>query len=397
MHDRQKAPVMRHVAVLIETTGAYGQGLLRGVARYNREKVAWSTYYQPRGIHDPLPPWLKKWRGDGILARVDTREVAEFIGKLGIPVVNLRAILPGLPFPYIGIDHTAVARLAAEHLMARGFRHFGFVGRQRGVHPGLDLRGDCFLELVKTAGTTSARFEVKESGVSGPTASWEQEQDKMARWIAGLPRPLGIMAANDEKGLQVLDACRRGNIKVPDEVAVIGADNDVPMCDLAVPPLTSIDVNSDQIGYNAAALLDQLMDGKKADAAVTLVPPHSVVVRRSTDTTAGDDPDVNEALRFIRDQASSAITLGDVSRHVGISRTLLQARIKKVTGHTIHEEIERIRLARTMELLLMPQLSIKQVAMKAGFSSTQYLTRVFKARLGETPARFRLRRGMSRK
>lgn len=391
MPNRQTTAATRHVAILIETTGAYGQGLLRGVARYNREIGEWSTYYQPRGIHDSLPPWLKKWRGDGILARVDTQEVADFITKLRIPVVNLRAILPGLPFPYVGIDHEQVARLAAEHLIERGFKSFGFVGRQRGIHPGLDLRGDHFLAMVKKAGIALDRYEVNDPGGK---ADWEREQDRMAAWIGRLPKPVGIMAANDEKGLQVLDACRRCEVNVPDEVAVIGADNDVAMCDLAIPALSSIDPNAEQIGYTAAALLDNLIAGGKVPDPVTLIPPRNVVVRRSTDTAAGEDPDVNQALRYIRDEACKSISLADVSKHVGISRTVLQEKVKRVTGHTIYEEIERIRLARTIELLLMPNLSIKQVATKAGFSSTQYLTRVFKSRMKETPAKYRIRRGV---
>ncbi len=391
MSNDSKRDASPHVAILIETTGAYGQGLLRGVARYNRERGAWSTFYQPRGIHDSLPPWLKKWRGDGILARVETQEVADFIKKLRVAVVNLRATMPGLPFPYVGIDHRQVAKLGAEHLVDRNFKNFAFVGRKRGVHPGLDLRGDHFLELVRKPSSFLGRFEVDDSGSN---ADWEREQDRLAKWVRGLPKPVGILAANDEKGLQVLDACRRCRAEVPDEVSVIGVDNDAAMCDLAIPALTSIDPNAEQIGYTAAALLDELITHGKEPEAVTLIPPRCVVVRRSTDTTAGDDPDVNQALRFIRDEACHAISLADVSRHVGVSRTVIQEKVKRVIGHTIYEEIERVRLSRTAELLLMPQLSIKQVAMKAGFSSTQYLTRVFKRRMGETPAKYRASRGI---
>ncbi len=380
----------RHVAVLVEATGAYGQGILRGIARYNREKGGWSTYYQPRGMHDPLPPWLNKWRGDGILARIDNQATADFIASLRIPVVNLRALISGLPFPYVGIDHAEVARMAAQHLLDRGFRSFGFVGRQRGTHPGLDLRGDFFLELIKRRHFVGSQFSVRAASGSG---SWEKEEDRIAAWLKALPKPLGVMAANDEIGLQVLDACRRGRVDVPDEASVIGADNDNIMCDLAIPPLTSVDTNSEQIGYTAAALLDDLMNGRRHPNTSTLIPPRNIVVRRSTETTASEDPDVKQALRFIRDEANRALTIDDISRHVGVSRTILQEKVKQVIGHTIHAEIERVRLARTMELLLVPDLSIKQVAVKAGFSSTQYLTRVFKARLGETPARFRIRRG----
>src|SRR5262245_40902781 len=123
---------MRHVAILIETSGSYGRGLLRGVAKYNRERGGWSTYFQHQGLGDAPPPWLRRWRGDGILARIDSRRVADFIGRLRIPAVNLRGTISNLKFPYVGIDHAQVAQLAAEHLLERGLRHFGFVGRMRG-------------------------------------------------------------------------------------------------------------------------------------------------------------------------------------------------------------------------------------------------------------------------
>jgi LacI family transcriptional regulator len=377
-------PPMRHVALLIETSGSYGRGLLRGVAKYNREHGGWSTYFHPHGLGDPPPPWLTNWRGEGILARIDTPEIANLLVKSGVPVVNLRGTVGELPFPYVGPDHDQIARLAAEHLLERGMKNFAFCGKPAGVHPGLDERGTSFADVVRSSGGQCDVFPADFA-----PESWEIEQEGLAAWIASLPKPVGVMACNDERGLQVLDACRRCGATVPDEVAVIGADNDEHLCDLSIPPLTSVDVNAEHIGYTAAALLDEMMQGRTSPPSVQRLAPRGIFTRLSTDTVASDDDEVNRALRYIRENGCQGLRVVDVLAHMGMSRATLQQRLKRVIGRTIHEEIERVRLARVKELLLSPDMTIKQVARATGFSSVQYMTRVFRAALGETPARYR--------
>jgi LacI family transcriptional regulator len=308
---------------------------------------------------------------------------------LKMPVVNLRGPRPDLPFPFVGGDHAQTARLAADHLMERGLRHFAFCGRPQGIHPGLDLRGACFRNYIEAAGFTCDFFPAPP--INGDN-SWEAEQERLSVWIKGLPLPIGILACNDERGLYLLDACRRCGVAVPDEVAVIGVDNDEFICDLAIPPLTSVDVNSEETGYQAAKLLDHLMNGGQAPAHIPNTPTRGVITRLSTDIVASDDDEVNRAIRFIRDRGRDKIRVMDVLAHLGISRASLQQRMKRVVGRTIHEEIERMRLSKVKELLLKPEMTIKQIARETGFSSVQYLTRVFRAAIGETPARFRNRR-----
>ncbi len=382
-------PGMRHVALLIETSGSYGRGLLRGVSKYNREHGGWSTYFHPHGLGDPPPPWMTNWKGDGILARIDTPEIAELLLKSGVPVVNLRGTIGELPFPYVGPDHDQIAKLAAEHLLERGLKNFAFCGKLTGVHPGLDERGTTFEQMVIRAG---GQCDVFPADCPPDEDDWELEQERLAKWIRSLPKPVGVMACNDERGLQVLDACRRCGATVPDEVAVIGADNDEHLCDLSIPPLTSVDVNAEQIGYTAALLLDQMMQGKRTLVSSQRLAPRGIFTRLSTDTVASDDEEVNRALRFIRETGCTGLRVVDVLAHIGMSRASLQQRLKRVIGRTIHEEIERVRLARVKELLLSPDMTIKQVARSTGFSSVQYMTRVFRAALGETPARYRSRR-----
>jgi LacI family transcriptional regulator len=377
---------MRHVALLIETSGSYGRGLLRGVAKYNRDHGGWSTYFHPHGLGDPPPAWLTSWKGDGILARVETRQIADVLSHSGVPVVNLRGTVPDLGFPYVGPDHALIAKLAAEHLLERGLRHFAFCGRSPGIHPGLDERGANFRRCIEEAGYECNVYT--EWSRVGQEA-WEREQERLAKWLKSLPKPVGVMAANDERGLQVLDACRRSTASVPDEIAVIGVDNDEHICELSIPPLTSVDVNAEEIGHQAAALLDQMMRGRKSYPKSQQLPPRAVVTRLSTDVIASDDPDVNRAIRFIHERAGRGMNVADVLTQMGMSHATLQQRMKRAVGRTIHEEIERTRLNRVKELLLSPDKTIKQVAHETGFSSVQYMTRVFRATVGETPARYR--------
>jgi LacI family transcriptional regulator len=375
---------MRHVALLIETSGSYGRALLRGVARYNRERGNWSTYFQPHGLGAAPPQWLKTWEGDGVLARVENKQMADSLRKTGVPVVNLRGTDPGLKFPYVGLDHAKIARLAATHLMERGIKHFGFCGKARGIHPGLDLRCDEFERAVGEAGFTCSEFPARAGDVD-----WELEQARIAAWIQTLPRPVGVMACNDERGLQLLDACRRAGARVPDDVAVIGADDDEHLCELSIPPMTSVDVNGEQIGYAAAELLDKLMSGRKAPPTPTLLAPRGIVTRRSTDVLASEDPVVNRAVAFIRENRGRGLQVTDVIAHLKMSRASLEPRIKKVLGRTIHQEIQRVQLDRVKELLVGSPMPIKQIAREGGFSCVQYLTRVFRTATGETPARYR--------
>ncbi|UCD51300.1 MAG: DNA-binding transcriptional regulator [Phycisphaerales bacterium] len=380
---------MRHVAILVETARAYGRGVIRGIARYNRERGRWSTYFQPQGLGDPPPPWIKKWKGDGIIARIDNATTARIVAKVGVPVVNLRSTLPDLGFPFIGADNQAVARLAAEHLLERGFRQFGLCGYRRGYHLGFDVRQLSFIEYVERAGCRCQPFTLRHSDPRPP--SWEKEQGRIARWLSSLPRPVGILATNDDCGLQVLDACRRIELVVPDQVAVLGCENDVYACNLSIPPLSSIDLNSEQVGYEAAVLLDRLMVGKRAAKRPPEIQPLGVVPRRSTDVLATSHEEVVRALRFIRQHACRPIDVMDVVEHVRVPRTTLQMHVKEAIGRTIHQEIRRIQIARAKEQLSMASAPIKQVARDCGFKNVQYFTRAFHRATGETPARFQRR------
>lgn len=378
---------MRHVAILVETARAYGRGVIRGIASYNRRQGNWSTYFQPQDLGDKPPPWLKKWDGDGIIARIDNTQTANMIADVGVPVVNLRSTLPNLPFPFIGADNKAVASLAARHLLERGFRHFGLCLYRRGYHRGFDVREESFKKCIEKDAKSCGRFIMRRGG--SRSYPWEKEQGGIVKWLLSLPKPVGILAVNDDCGLQVLDACRRAGLSVPDQVAVIGSENDEYACGLSIPPLTSIDLNSERVGFEAAALLDRLMAGKSLPKRLPEIEPLGIVSRRSTDVLATEDMEVIQAIRFIRSNACKSINVMDVVDHVNIPRTTLQVRVKKVIGSTIHEEISRVQVNRAKELLSSTNMPIKRVARESGYANVQYFTRVFHQVTGQTPAEFK--------
>jgi LacI family transcriptional regulator len=380
---------MRRIALLIETSREFGRGLLRGIARYNQEHGQWLTYCRPHGLGDMSYAWLRGGQGDGILARLTDRRMAASITRLKVPIVNLRGKLAGLPFPYVGVDNEAIARIATEHLLSRGFRHFGFCGYRRRYSADGDRRCDAFRARIEAVGCKAEICAVSEPSYGQrELGSWRQELALIARWIRGLPKPVAVMACTDDRGLQVLEACRQIGVSVPDEVAVVGVANDECLCSLSIPPMSSVDVNAEQIGYRAATLLDELLDGGNSPEKV-LLEPRGVICRRSSDVLAVEDQHVAEAIRFIRDHACEPIHIPDVTRHVQLSKSVLEHRFKQAIGRTVYQEIQRTRMAVAQQMLADNKLPIKQIAHRAGFKSVQYMTRVFRATIHQTPGAYR--------
>lgn len=379
-----------HVALLIETSREYARGLLRGVARYHQEHGPWSIFFEPHGLDDNPPEWLKDWDGDGILARVNSQQTADAIRETGLPAVDVRGALTGIGLPFIGVDNRPVAVLAYNHLRDCGISHFAFCGTPRGENPNQDLRCDYFVQSVREAGYECSTWLGEQA--KHRTTSWEEQQQDLAEWLADLPRPVGIMTCHDDRGQQVLDACRRAGLAVPDEVAVIGVDNDPYLCNLCTPPLTSIDVNPGLIGYEAASLLAKRMHGERgSQQTILLGPPRGIAPRRSTDTLSIDDQEVAAAIRFIRENATKGILASEVVARAERAPSTLERRVKKLLGRTIKAEISRVRLVRAKLLLSETELPIASVSERTGFSEPKYFCEVFRKSEGVTPTEFRRR------
>jgi len=380
------------VAVVIETSHSYGREIFRGITRYIRENQPWSVFFVERSLCDGVPKWLKKWSGNGIITRVGTPDIVTFLSNTDIPVVDLNQQMQGLGVPQISNDHAAIGRMAAVHLLQRGFSQFAYVG-----HDGLpwsDGRRDAFRDVVTEAG---GACDVYSYGAQAPRRfhdrTWELEMDHVVRWVKDLPKPVGVMACDDFRGLQVIEACAIARIDIPQQVAVLGVGNDSVACDLSSPPLSSILLNAFQTGYEAASLLDRLMQGEPVDREERLMPPLDVITRQSTDVMAVADPLVSKAMQFIQRHACDGIKVPDVLRHVLVSRTVLQERFRKALERSIHDMILDARIKRVKELLAQTELPLLDIAERTAFKHIEYLCTVFKKETGWTPAMFREQHG----
>jgi len=374
-----------HVALIIETSLGSGRDILRGVARYVREHEPWALYHEPHGLEASVPQWLRRWNGDGIIARIQTRRIAQQLAASGIPVVDVLGVVPELAFPLVLVDNIAIARMAAEHLLERGFRRFGFFGIEGENWSEQRYAGFCAAVAPVQSEVPICRLPRDTKG----RRSWERAEDDIARWIAALPKPAGVLICSDQRGSQFLEACRRAGVSVPNDIAVVSVDNDEPLCEVCLPPLSSVEPGHLNVGYQAAALLDSMLRGGSASRKPLHVQPLETVTRQSSDTLAVADSRVGMALRLIRENAPSGMRIDDIAREVGLSRSVLQRRFRATLHCSIHQEILNVRIRHARELLATTEIPLAAVAEQAGFKHQEYLGAVFRARVGKTPAQVR--------
>jgi LacI family transcriptional regulator len=364
----------KQVALLIETSNAYGRGLLRGIMAYVREHEPWAFRLTEHGRGEVGRNELAGWQGHGAIARVENEKIAAALGPFKRPVVDVSAarLLPKLP--WVETDDEAIARAAADHLLARGLRNFGFCGDDR--FNWSRWRRQAFHRYLAGSGLGSS------DGPARGTAG-------LADWVRALPKPAGVFACYDIRGREVLDACRVAEVDVPHQVAVIGVDDDELLCELSDPPLSSVIPDTRRTGWVAAELLDGWMAGRPPRPAAHRIPPLGVTTRRSTDMLAVEDPELAAALRFIGEHACHGITVHDVLGRVALSRRVFESRFQRVLGRSPHEEILRVQLERAKQLLVQRHLTLAAVAHQSGFRNGEYLGTVFKRAFGLTPGQYR--------
>ena len=397
-------PAVPLVAVILDAARPYDRLIIGGVAQFARERTQWSLYVE----EDPLQklPDLSRWHGQGIIANFDDRRVAKAIRGLDVPVVGVGGGYgwhdASMGIPYIYTDNACIGRLGAEHLLACGFETLAFCGYPRTATSGWsEERAAAFAQCCTRAERPCHVF----TGRHGNARRWADLQVELTRWLTQLPKPLGLMACNDVRARHVLEACRTLGLRVPHDVAVIGVDNDEMICELTDPPLSSIDQAARRIGYEAAALLDRLMQpaasgssggGRRghphrprAVAERIVVPPIGVVARASTDTLATSDPAVVQTLHALRGSPSIKPAIESLAEAVGLSRPGLESRFRAAVGRSIHDEYVRLRLATVRRLITGSELPLKTVAARTGFPSVQYMTTFIRRHTGLTPARMR--------
>lgn len=370
---------VQHIGLMIESLSGYGSQILRGISRYAHQKNNWRIAFFDHERRELLEK-LTHWEGDGIICTVVDQKFQEAALSRTIPVVNVAGLVqdPKL-LSVISNDHQA-GRMGAEFFIERGFRHAGFIrGRNNSRYSSDRFRG--FSERFAEAG-------IEIHSISLPQRNADED---LQAWIKDLPRPLALMGAMDRLAAMTLEACWNLDLKVPEEVAILGMGNHEQMCELCSPTLSSIHADMERRGYEAARLLDQTLKGKKRPTKPILIEPVHVAERRSTDIYAFDDQDLVSALQFIRQRAETSIKVADVVAATGLSRRSLEGRFANHLGRTIHEEIWRAHFHIAKRLLTSSDLGLKEVAMRSGFRTASSLINLFGKHLEMTPKEYRIK------
>lgn len=373
------------VALLIDTATEWGRHAIHGIANYAHEQGGWDIWLQRRCQQAPgrLPPG---WHGDGIIARVADRSMGRYLVEAPAPVVNVSAArIPGVDFPTVSIDLPAVARLATDHLLDHGFRHFGYYAPYGFSYA--KAYYESFVERLAEVGLDCSLFLGRRG--TGNAATWQRRQEELQRWLQEQPKPVAIMTWTSDLAREASYASQALGLLVPEQVAVMAGGDDSVLCETCSPPLSAVAINAERIGYEAAALLDNLLGKKPCPHQPLLIEPTHVVVRQSTDTLAVDDSDLARAIAYIRSNVGRRIQVSDVLRAVPVSRSWLERRFQQLLGRSPAEEIRRVRLERTKRLLVETDMPVPEIATASGFGSSEYLAYAFKEATGLSPREYR--------
>ena len=374
------------VILLIESSRASGRALLRGVADYSHYHGPWSFSWEPAGL-EKVQPLLETGEADGIILR-DMEETEEIMAY-GLPTVvvgHRKTEIPGLV--NVVTDSEVIGRIGAEHLLGCGFEHFAYCGYVKTPLESTtwsEIRREHFGERIREAGFA----EPPHYALSALGKDWSREWRSLAQWLGALPKPVGLMACNDDCAQRVMEVCKLAGLTVPDTIGIVGVDNDEVVCGLTNPPMSSIAINFERAGYEAAAALDSLMAGRPVVPDRIKATASHVVTRRSTDFVAADEPYLAKALRFIRDHARGGLSVDAVAQSAGLSRRALEKRFRKQLGRSILEEVRRVRTDHFARLLVETDLPVAKIADLLGFADVQHIARYFQADKRISPVAYR--------
>lgn len=376
---------VRRVAVLAGSSIGWREKLMRGIAGYSNEHGHWHVYTAPEGTEASLF-FSETYSWDGLIVRVIDASEARRILKLGVPAVSVgSARVPSATLPRVKVDDDALTARAAQHLVVAGLRRFAYCSWFKRND---EDRGPAFAAKLQAEGFGCEFYsDFTRLSVAAP---WQARQRDLARWLRKLPKPVGILTWNPDVACQLVEACNVAQVEVPQDAAIITADDDPMKCELSNPTISAIEIPAARIGYEAAALLDRIMSGRKPPAKPILIEPAGIVtVRQSSNSSTLPDRDVHLAVQFIREHCAESVRMGDVARRLAVSRRWLERHFKRVMGHSPHEELQRCRLERAKKMLLETDLDAARVATASGFGSASYFNTFFRRLTGMTPLTFR--------
>jgi LacI family transcriptional regulator len=368
---------------MIEPLGEYVQGLLRGVVNYSINHKNWIFYRGP-GKHEGILPQIELSDADGIIARIPNTPKAKQKLPSNIPVIAVGYRKEIRKLPQILGCSQEIGEMAADYFIQKGFKNFAFCGFDE-MHWSRE-RAEKFQETIEQKGFQVSIYKnLKKS----KRKLWYLEQQDLAKWLNTLKKPTALLACNDDRGQHILSACKLARLSVPDDIAILGVDNDNFVCGLSSPPLSSIALGAEKAGYETAKILDDMMAKKTTESRSVIVHPTHVVTRQSTDILAIEDERLADAMKFIHKNSESAISVDDVSKAAFTPRRTLERLFNNQLNRTINEEIRHTRVNNIIKMLLETDLSINQIGLALGYRDLTHIARYFKEETGITPLAYR--------
>ena len=380
--------IRKNVLILVETSRGYGRDLIRGITQFATEKRNWNMSLCDQITAIRHTRWLNEWKGDGVIARAFDSSLKHFFREFQGPKINLAA--DGKEFPiYVRFDNEKCGQLAAQHFWERGYRNFAFFSM--GSTYWSRYRYDCFVSALKNydAHCVLCPQAKRRNTVTLPTLWWPGLDDSVVAWIESLPKPVGVFCSYDNHAFYLTNLCNSQEIVVPEEVAILGVDNDESLCRTTNPPISSIDPNARMIGYQAASLLERMMNREPQPDLPVVVEPSFIATRQSTDNIAVSDTKLVQAVRFIRNEVARNIRVNDVAREIGVSKGTLNNLFRRHLHCTPIEEILRVRMDWAKELLRDTLIPIAEIAEMIGYQTSEYFSRAFTREVGFSPKQYR--------
>jgi LacI family transcriptional regulator len=384
---------MKRVIVVIDSRAQYGRGCLWGVIRYAQAHQSWDILHLEQETDYDLKTLVSRWSPDGILCQMNRSHVAEQLGELDVPAVSLRAPCTPKGAPWFDTDHETCVRMAIDHLVQNGFPHFGFCGIVDVEFS--DARQRVFEQVMRENGipihaySPSLLSSFEDDDEPQRKVHTKLNTPALRDWLSSLPQPIGIVACNDMHAMRVLEAAHEAGLTIPESVAVVGVDNDPMICEMTIPPLTSVEPDTERIGYLGSEMLDRRMARQTISEYQNYIKPRDLVVRHSSDGLAVGDPAIATALRVIRRSAIQGVSVQQVAMESDLSRASLDRRFRQVMGRTPKQEIDRQRLQQSKRLLQETNYPLSKVAMLSGFADASHLCKVFQRGVGKSPEQFR--------
>lgn len=381
---------MIRLILLTDFTEAFAQYLLKGILKYSKEREPWvvcrmpPSYKQRFGIKGVLD-WAKKWEADAIIAQFDiTDDVSVFEAN------NIIAIAQDYKqrftnIPNITSDYHLAGRMVADFFIQKGYRSFAFFGYKDVVWS--EERCEGFFDQIAKYGFSSSFHEYHNEQIEN---LWFYESTPLIKWLKDLPTATALMTCDDNQAIKITEACRIADLKIPEEIAVMGVDNDTVVCNLSEPPLSSLHMNVEMGGYETAVLIDKMIKEKTKEYKDIYIKPLNIINRISTDIYSTDDPYVLQAIKYIHQNLSNKLGVEDIVKQIPLSRRLLEMRFKSVTGEPIYQYILKLRIENFAQLLLSSNEPISTIALNVGFIDYKNLARQFRQLKHCSPSEYRL-------